>query len=254
MPLQKLDLALFAKQTRDAVPSGVLRARRAETQYASNLRRIARTVGEIVNGIGANSPEAITEALTRYSQAIGPWASAVARRMLKDVASREYAWWRERSAAMSRALRSEILNAPTGRVMQQRLDEQVDLITSLPRDAGQRVHKLAMEGRVTGRRAEDIAKEIMASGEVTESRAKLIARTEVSRTATELTRARMLHIGAETYIWRTAGDTDVRPGHKRLNGTVQRWDSPPECDPGYKAHPGGIFNCRCIPVPILPED
>jgi SPP1 gp7 family putative phage head morphogenesis protein len=136
--------------------------------------------------------------------------------------------------------------------MRQSLAEQVRLITSLPREAAARVHKLTTEALVTGSRAAEIAREILNTGEVTESRAKLIARTEVSRTATALTQARAQHVGSEGYIWRTSRDGAVRRSHKAMEGRIVRWNEPPELD-GMVGHAGEFPNCRCFVEPILPD-
>lgn len=243
--------------TADRKASGpVLRARRAEASYARDLRKLARHIGDLVAAFPAGDPAALPQmrdALERYGQAIAPWALAVAGRMLAEVAAREAAGWAETTRAMGRALREEIRNAPTGEVLRAQLAEQVELITSLPREAAERVHRLTLKGLETSERASEVAREIMRTGEVTEARARLIARTETSRTATLLTRARAEYVGSEQFIWRTSGDSDVRPSHRRLNGRAFRWDDPPECDPGHRALPGAIFNCRCYPEPVLPE-
>ena len=173
--------------------------------------------------------------------------------MVTEVARRDERAWFAQADRMGRALRDEIASAPLGEVMRERQAEQVRLITSLPTEAAQRVGEMTREGIAEGWRASQIAAEIMKTGEVTKSRADLIARTEVGRTATLLTQARAEHVGSSSYIWRTAGDSDVRPGHKALNGKVIKWSDPPECDPGYRAHAGAIFNCRCYPEPILDD-
>jgi len=237
--------------------SAFIRARKVEARYAAQLRKIARHVGDIVKAFSPDDPllsNKVGEALRRYGDIIGGWAEATAKRMVEDVAARDKAAWMEVSRRMGRGLRQELETAPTGRVMRERLDEQVSLIKSIPLDAAQRVRDLANEGIVQGRRSNYIAEEIMKSGDVAKSRANMIARTEVSRTATELTRARAEHVGSTMFIWRTAGDSDVRDSHRALNGKAFRWDDPPECDPGYRALPGAIFNCRCYPEPILPEE
>jgi len=92
----------------------------------------------------------------------------------------------------------------------------------------------------------------MESGDVARSRALLIARTEVTRTATTLTQARAEHIGSEGYIWRTAGDGDVRPSHRAMNGKFVRWDSPPTLD-NLTGHAGCVPNCRCYAEPVIPD-
>lgn len=195
----------------------------------------------------------IAASLERYAQIIEPWATAVANRMISEVAARDRKQWMMVSAQMGRALHKEIETAPTGALLRQRLSEQVSLIKSIPEDAAKQVHELTIGAAVEGKRPDDLVDEIMRIGGVTRSRATLIARTEVARTATELTRARAEHVGSKQFIWRTMKDENVRKSHRRLEGKVFSWDDPPECDPGYHALPGGIFNCRCYPEPILTE-
>jgi uncharacterized protein with gpF-like domain len=46
----------------------------------------------------------------------------------------------------------------------------------------------------------------------------------------------------------------VRESHKAMNGKFVRWDSPPTLSDGTTTHAGQIYNCRCYPDPVLPED
>jgi SPP1 gp7 family putative phage head morphogenesis protein len=172
--------------------------------------------------------------------------------MLAEVAIRDEGAWAQMARSMSRALRDEIRNAPTGRVLQAALADQVTLITSLPIEAGERVHKLTLEGLETGARADTIAAEIMRTSEVTQGRANLIARTEVSRTVSSLTQARAEHVGSTGYIWRTSQDSDVRPSHKKMSGKFVLWSDAPTLD-GLKGHAGALPNCRCFPEPVIPD-
>ncbi|WP_083935993.1 phage minor head protein [Methylobacterium sp. B1] len=236
--------------------SAFIRAQKVERTYVTQLRKIARHVGDIVRGFDVQdlpAAQRVQALLDRYATTLAPWAEAVAKRMVTEVAARDERAWFRVAQMMGTGLKREIAQAPTGAVMRARMAEQVTLITSLPTEAGQRVHDLTIAGISEGRRAADIAAEIQRTGEVTESRAMLIARTEVSRTATELTKARAEHIGSTHFIWRTAGDSDVRATHKALNGQTFRWDEPPECDPGHHALPGGIWNCRCYAEPVIPD-
>jgi SPP1 gp7 family putative phage head morphogenesis protein len=249
------------------------RTRRAETWYGRQLRRVARAIDDLVKGIvpaGADEIDPTTAAalqdiLERYAGILGPWAEIVARRMLSDVSVRDIHSWVQLGREMRVDLRREIQTAPTGQIFRQGLRDQVGLITSLPREAALRVHRLTTEALTTGRRAADIAKEILASGEVSIGRANTIARTEVGRTATEFLRARSEHIGSPGYIWLTAGDADVRPvrgadplgpNHRRLQGQFVPWNQPPIVDrrTGRRAHAGQDVNCRCTPIPTLPAE
>lgn len=236
---------------------GVERARRTELHYARQLRKIAQHIAAIVSSFPDADPAALgpmQSALDNYGLAIEPWARAVTRRMHADVDARDLAAWQQLTAEMRRSLQAELRSAPTGFATQRLLHEQVDLITSLPRWAGERVHELTQEAITDSTRYEALVDAIRATGDVTRNRATLIARTEVARTASVLCQARAQHIGAETYIWRTSGDADVRPTHRKLANTVQKWSSPPKCDePDYHAHAGAIFNCRCYPEPIIPD-
>lgn len=236
---------------------GVERARRTELHYARQLRKLAYHIAAIVNAFPTGDPMALPEmqsALDAYGTAIEPWARSVTRSMHAQVDAKDLSAWMQLTEDMREGLKRELREAPTGLAAQRLLSEQVDLITSLPREAGERVHEWTLAGIADSTRAAEVSEAIQRTSDVTVGRANLIARTEVARTASVLCQTRAQHIGAETYIWRTSGDADVRPTHKKLANTVQKWSSPPLCDlPNYHAHAGAIFNCRCYPEPIIPE-
>ena len=234
------------------------RSRKAEIEYARKLRSVARQVGHIVQGFAPNgvvkNQDALLTALRKYADMITPWAKAVGSKMLDDIARRDESMWAEMSRQVGRNLKTEIENTPTGRLMAEALNEQVRLITSLPLEAAERVHNLVMMGLTDSGRAKQVAADIMETGKVTQGRANLIARTEVGRTATELTKARATQAGVTHYIWKTAGDGDVRSSHKHMNNKVFAFNSPPEVEPGKFYHPGSFPNCRCYPEVIIPEE
>lgn len=236
--------------------SRLIRSRKAEKFYARQLRKIAGHVGDLINAMWQpDDPTAanwIGDALERYARLLEPWARAVGQNMLAEVDARDRSAWRSIAAEMSALRRRELTETNMGALTQARLAEQVRLITSLPRDAAERVHKLTLEGLLQGTRASEIAKEIARSGEVTASRANLIARTEVSRTGSEFTRARAESAGSEGYIWRDSGDHDVRHSHHKMDGQFVRWDRPPTID-GMTGHAGCFPNCRCWPDPVFPD-
>lgn len=232
------------------------RATAAEQRYGRLLRTIARQVGQLINAVLRRDSEATGEVerlLKDYGTAIAPWARAVARRMLAEVNQRDQYAWARLSKELARGIHREVRQAPTGKVFRELQEEQVGLITSLPIEAADRVHKLAMEGLEQGTRASEIAKKIMETGEITRARATMIARTEVGRTKLNLTRARAEFVGSEGYIWRTSMDSDVRPSHKGMEGKMVAWDAPPTLD-NLTGHAGALPNCRCWPEVIIPEE
>lgn len=232
-----------------------------ELSYNAKLRQVARQVGHIVEGLLGKDAQDITSAeereirysLERYSALLKPWARSVARYMLADVDRRNMKAWKEVGKEMGRALRIEIAQAPTGMLYEALMAEQVELITSLPTKAAQRVHKLVTEGMSESTRAADIAKEILRTGHVTASRATLIARTETARASSSFVQVRAVYAGSEGYIWRSSQDADVRETHKEQDGRYIRWSSPPKTDPGLEPYHAGCGpNCRCYPEPIFP--
>lgn len=234
------------------------KARNARYQYERKLARIARVIGEITSELAGddpikNSPK-ITEALKRYADVVSEWAKSSAAVMVAEVRRRDDKAWSSVARTMSRELRREIEGAPIGDLIRALQQEQVALITSLPLQAAERVQSIALESGLTGSRASELAQEIMKSGHVAHSRAMLIARTETSRAASMLTQARAMHVGSEGYIWRTAGDYDVRKLHRELEGRFIRWDAPPVTGSnGERSHAGCIYNCRCWAEVAIPE-
>jgi SPP1 gp7 family putative phage head morphogenesis protein len=231
-------------------------ARKAEAQYAIRLRKVAVHIGDLVRAFASDDPIGLgklVDALKKYATMLEPWARAVGRKMVTEIAARDMTQWHNVSRVMGRSIAKEVANAPTGKTLQLALEQQVQLITSLPVEAAQRVHDLAIQGLSTSARPGNIVEELMRTGLVTKSRATLIARTETGRVATEFVKARANYIGSTEFIWRTAKDADVRPSHRLLEGKTFKWDQPPECDKGHYALPGCIWNCRCFAEPVIPE-
>jgi len=237
-----------------------LRSRRAEAQFARKLRALARRVGELTTSMydhddPVGSSHRLQSLLRNYGQTLRPWAREQARRMVVDVMRRDEVFWAERTKQMGRALKEEIQNAPTGVMLRERTQEAASYITSLPLEAAQRVEQLTLRMLTNSSRAPEVSKMIMLTGNVTKSRANLIARTEVARTASILTQVRAEHVGSDSYIWRTVGDIDVREDHRHLNGHVFRWDDPPVAGPNnMRYHAGAGPNCRCYSEPIIPDE
>lgn len=233
---------------------------RAERVYAQQLERVGAHVGELIGGFTAadlSMVPALQSLLERYAQALTPWAERTAGRMLAEVNARDIDTWRALGRAISGQLRRDLTTAPVGGVMKRLLGEQVTLIRSLPLEAAKRVHELTLKGLESSTRAREVAQEIARSGDVTQSRATLIARTEVARTASVLTQTRAQYVGSTHYVWRTSRDGAVRPGHRDMEGKACEWAHPPAVNESGRVmhfHPGQIWNCRCWPEPILIDD
>lgn len=234
-------------------------SRAIEEEFKRALMKIARASGHVIErhirGSGIFNEAAMKKALADYSRALTPWAKNQSKKLLEATLKRINSdkAYREQAKKMGKSLTEEIYESETGFIALALQNEQVELIKSIPIEAGERAQKLAMEALADGRRTDEIARELMKTTEVTESRAKLIARTETARANTALNLARATSVGSELYVWRTSGDSDVRESHRKMNGKVFRWDDPPTLSDGMVGHPGTFPNCRCYAEPVLPK-
>lgn len=103
-----------------------------------------------------------------------------------------------------------------------------------------------------------IAKELRDAFDLTENRARLIARDQTGKFHSRLTRLRYEGAGLERYKWRTLADSQVRDDHADLEGTIHRFDDPPVTvtrgkRAGQKNNPGEDIQCRCWAEPIFED-
>lgn len=229
-----------------------------ERQYERELRKIAKVSGQLVeshiDGAEIIDEPSMLKALADYSRIITPWAIRKSSDIIRQIDARNRKAWESTANKIGKSLRKEVYNTPIGFVAQQLLNEQVTLIKSLPIQAGERAQKLALQAAIDGSRADVVKEDLLNTTSVTESRAMLIARTEVAKSNATINRARALSIDSDQYIWRTMGDGDVRDSHAEVDGKVFNWNDPPTLSDGTTTHPGEIYNCRCYAEPVLPED
>jgi SPP1 gp7 family putative phage head morphogenesis protein len=130
------------------------------------------------------------------------------------------------------------------------VNANVELITSIPEQYFQKLRDALDKNWEAGERWEDLSDLVEHVGDVTESRAKLIARDQTSKMNGAFNRARQTSIGIKKYKWQTAGDERVRPTHHDNDGKVFSWDSPPS----ETGNPGDDVNCRCVGLPEFDLD
>lgn len=230
----------------------------AERQLATQLRKVARIIGGIVESYTAGATirdqASMTKALEEYSKALGPWSEAVTGRILQGVSANNDRAWAQASKKVGAELRRFLTQTPIGAVARQLQQEQVQLIKSLPIEAGLRAQAIAQEAAMGSKRADVAAQEIARTGQVTESRATLIARTEIAKANAVMTQARAQGAGITHYIWRTAEDGDVRDSHAEMANRIFRFDDPPYVEGEGNHGPGEIYNCRCYAEPVIPDE
>ena len=135
------------------------------------------------------------------------------------------------------------------------------LIKSMTSDVARKVSLDMEKGQAMGKRPEELMQDVLSRWPtLTESHARLIARTESSKATTALTQVRAESAGISWYVWRTSEDARVRSSHHHMDGVICAWSDPPsperlchQKEYGHY-HPGNIFNCRCYPEPLLNYD
>lgn len=221
----------------------------AERTYERQLRGVATQIRVALAG---KAPERAEPLLREYAKVVEPWARQSAANMLLQVRRKNDQAWQSMAGRMGQDMRA-FLATDLGQVVQERINANVKLIRSLVIDSADRVGELVRESMATGARAEDLAKRIEHIGEVSASRARVIAATEVSKASTALTQARAQSVGSEGYIWRTARDGDTRDSHRAMEGRFVRWSEPPRLD-NMTGHAGEFPNCRCYPEPVIKNE
>jgi len=183
-------------------------------------------------------------------------AGAAARDMVMSVVGINARSWREaamrgtRSREIYRHLRTELRRTGAGDVIDQIVNDNAQLITSIPTAVAEQITAFAARAQQKGMRAGEIEAELRRRApRLAASRIKLIARTEVSKAETAMTRARSERLDIPWYQWETSHDQRVRPSHRRMHNVLVAWNDPPSPEalvherPVGRYAPGEIWNC-----------
>lgn len=201
------------------------------------------------------------------SEPFNSFVYSAVRRMVTPIAVQNMRTWRmaakkaTKNPSLYRLLMREI-NQGLKSDIEIQIEENANLIKTLPTDVAKKVTKDISDMALKGMRASEIAKVIREqTDKYSRASAKLIARTEVSKTTTALTKARCDNLDLHWYVWRTMEDGDrVRKSHRIMEGVLVNWNEPPspEALAGEKSvgnyHAGNIWNCRCYSEPLIEID
>ena len=124
-------------------------------------------------------------------------ARQLAGRMVAEVSQQNAKTWRAaamkstRAREIYRALQAEIDSGNLGAVLERLADRNAELISSVPAEIAERITKRAAELHQKGSRPAEIERDMRRwAPELAKSRVRCIARTELSRAETDLTRER----------------------------------------------------------------
>ena len=118
------------------------------------------------------------------------------------------------------------------------------LIRGFGEDLLKRVATQTTSSLLAGESAKTLQAKLKRELEVSDSRARLIARDQSTKLTSDLNRRRQEDAGVDSYIWRTSHDERVRPRHAALEGKQYKYGEPTGAEEGLP--PGQPIQCRCV--------
>lgn len=129
-----------------------------------------------------------------------------------------------------------------GAALREGVAANVELIKSIPTQYLDAIRDTVSTAFAKGERFESVVGRIAHIGEVTKSRAELIAQDQIAKLTSKFNEVRQTSVGITHYVWSTSHDERVRPSHAAVNGETFAWKSPPEID-GEHVNPGEAVRC-----------
>lgn len=204
--------------------------------------------------------------LVQFGQArnfISSLAMKLAQEMVNQVAVSNARSWRQAAskAGNSRQVHYMLahdLSGATGERLDRFLAENARLITSVPHNVAAMLTRHIQTQQTAGLRSEAILKQIAPKlKKLKYYEIARIARTEVAKADTAITRVRAERLNLNWYQWATSEDGRVRLSHRKMDKVLINWNDPPppeklvgEKSEGYY-HAGNIYNCRCVALPLV---
>lgn len=118
------------------------------------------------------------------------------------------------------------------------------LINGLTDDLVKKIQLTTTNSLISGETVGQLQKKLKREFELSDARARLIARDQTNKLNADLNRIRQQQAGVDEYTWRTSRDERVREDHRRVNGEVYKYGETTGVNSG--AEPGQDIQCRCI--------
>lgn len=192
------------------------------------------------------------------------FASNLAAKMVTAVSIQNAFSWRE---AATKSTQGRVIYQMLQQEMQQPkmrdrmyflIQSNASLISTVPQTIAEHAVHHVQQEQMAGRRAEDIIHDLKPyMRNLKDWQVQRIARTEVAKADTAITRTRAEEIDLNWYMWETSQDARVRDSHRKMQGVLINWNDPPSPEalarekPVGHYHAGNIYNCRCIALPMV---
>lgn len=161
---------------------------------------------------------------------------------------------------LSSIIEKEILGDTLALAIQQ----NVELITSIKNDFINDIGSNVFTNYKKGFRHSELINEIRARGNVSYSRAKLIARDQTAKINADFEEERNKKLGFDIYKWKGTGDERERDSHMVLNNMLCKYSDPTVYSDdegktwkkrksigGFIGKCGEDYQCRCLAIPYI---
>ena len=139
--------------------------------------------------------------------------------------------------------------------------DNVRLIKSIPDQYLTQVESIVLGNMRAGMRPSAINKQLQDQFGVTERRARVISRDQVSKASNGLAKKRMESSGFKYFQWIDSKDSRVRSRHKHIANKVTKYGKGiysfsdlPIGEQGVPVAPGQPIQCRCVMRPVLESE
>lgn len=138
--------------------------------------------------------------------------------------------------------------------------ENVALISGLHGETLEKMKQIIYQGFDSGKTSTAMMNDIKAAYSMSTRDARYIARDQLGKLHSEITKAQHQACGVTRYKWLTVHDERVRDCHDELDGKIFSYDDPPEMwydtkngrvYTGRKCNPGEDYGCRCVAIPVF---
>lgn len=142
--------------------------------------------------------------------------------------------------------------------------ENSSLIKTIPTEGLSDIEQMVYRESRRGLSPKDMRAKIREEFDVSEGRARVLARDQIGKFNANLSEKRQTNLGITEYIWRDSADGRVRSlsntkgysGHAHLNGKRIKWSEPPVTvfkgkRAGERNHAGEDILCRCWADPVI---
>lgn len=242
--------------------------RRIENEYVKSLYTLCDMFRKIAESVGEDQ-ELYRQRMNNFqnSYQYEKFITSAVKRMVTPLSSINEQTWRKaaRKSTQSKFLYGLLIDDIKKNheaMINDQIIENASLIRTLPNDVAEKVVKNIAEEAIKGKRARSIEKIIRQDTDKhSRASARLIARTEVAKTQSAITKSRAQNLDMHWYVWRTALDGNrVRKSHRLMEGVIVNWNDPPSPEElaGEQSvgryHAGNIWNCRCYSEVLLDVD